>query len=450
MKKLVLIAVLLVSPFVWASENEDCIENDTACTISCDGTADNVDFDSAVSDVISGATITVTGTCVFADQIDVIDKSVIFDGTDKSTTSIDYAGDVSKYVIEIDVGSAYTQVWTNFTFTDSVARNKHYFKINGDYSPDGNFLIDDCIFTDIAGRIADVDTVYGVFSNLTVTGLPGQFMFVHAEDATTWARDMDYGTANAVYIETSNITGDGGQNDSLFDGDEGARVVVRHNIFNNVKVGTNHGNEDTEGNRGMMLAEIYGNEYTADGVTYAIGCSWRSGVLLFYDNEFKAENGGGWTKHLLFKPYNACPASAPVGCADRSTNHEDPRDLTYPLQDQPGRGTNQRLEPVHIWGNGALTIDNFDYGCDDCTGSGGTRTATNNCDDESDCVDTYIELNYDYYYSADATAQKLYTPYQYPHPLRDFVATSNRTNVNPDATGSTTIDNTGTGTVTVQ
>lgn len=104
----------------------------------------------------------------------------------------------------------------------------------------------------------------------------GPYTFGHG----SWADDPYWGSDRFVFIE-DNIFVDTSEGGSGIDMFEGARAVVRHNAFTNVRL-TNHG---TEGQgRGAKQIEEYNNTFTTP-VRGPVG-QLRSGAIISFDNAY--------------------------------------------------------------------------------------------------------------------------------------------------------------------
>jgi hypothetical protein len=148
---------------------------------------------------------------------------------------------------------------------------------------------------------------------------------------------------------------------------------------------------DTHGSCGAIngrWTEVYKNAFTTvNNANQAAYVVLRGGGGLIWGNSQSGPNGGGGNIQIT----------------------EDCASGTYPMTDQIGRGINQTLSPMYVWGN-AANIGVID-----------TNT-------------TFIQLNRDYYTAASQPSNMVrcqsaadvsagcpvsytYTPYTYPHPL---------------------------------
>ncbi len=218
--------------------------------------------------------------------------------------------------------------------------------------------------------------------------------------------------------------------------DEGARSVFRYNLFDNAGFGT-HGADSSP--MGQRYFEYYNNTGVfngySDGTTFNM--NWwffvRGGTYVIHDNTlpaFQSQDYGtkadvNMTVMNLQRNAgpNPCWGQGTSGGADyyapqqvgmgyvTGTGVDGKGQSTY----IPGNGysTPQYVgdsEPAYIWGNSRVPLGNVvtsDYGsgnADSCTGT--VDTSAN-----------YIKLNRDYFNGS--TPKPGYTPYTYPHPLRN-------------------------------
>jgi hypothetical protein len=174
----------------------------------------------------------------------------------------------------------------------------------------GSFRIDHCDF-DSLDRNTDVQVtgwLYGVIDHCifhAATAVVGVRVWHDAWGGGTnqygdgsWAEDPYFGSYQFVFLEdncfnNSTTNGDDGGTDAK----NGARVVIRHNFFNNA-VPTTHGTE-AQRPRGTRVEEIYNNivNYTFN---YP-GNQLRSGALLVHDNTYTGLVHGV----ITLQPYRA-------------------------------------------------------------------------------------------------------------------------------------------------
>jgi hypothetical protein len=215
--------------------------------------------------------------------------------------------------------------------------------------------------------------------------------------ANTYVEDC---TFNGLFLQAINI-------------DDNARVVVRHNTFNDSAIGS-HGQETSPW--GLRHFEVYQNSFVfhTSGGPYPLNLNYwfevRGGTGVIFGNTMPDIASQNWGSKPSINLYdmNIQRSNDWIGCQTR-----------YPSARQIGQtyvggsgyiytgasvdGTGYGTDPLCIWSNtGGANAQNpaiADYP-DNC---GNGQLATN-----------YIKLGRDYLLAAKPG----YTPYTYPHPLR--------------------------------
>ncbi len=190
---------------------------------------------------------------------------------------------------------------------------------------------------------------------------------VYGDGDAAWKRPLTLGTAEAVYVEDNyfeQINVDDPTRVHHIASNNGSRYVFRHNT---IKDGNINGNPvDAHGNkfywpRGSRSYEIYDNTFYA--VHRWAGLNIRGGDGVLFNNRFEGDYIS--PIHLIHE------------------GRDGDGNCTYPCVDQ--------IRRLHIWNN------NY---------NGKSFSVYNR-------HPAIVGLNRDYFLSAD----KNYTPYQYPHPL---------------------------------
>ncbi len=232
------------------------------------------------------------------------------------------------------------------------------------------------------------------------------------------------------------------------DNDEGARSVWRYNLFNNAGFGT-HG-VDT-GLIGQRYFEYYNNvgvfNAYANGTTFNV--NWwffvRGGTFIIHDNTLPALNSTDYPGKLDVNMTEMALQrnSGPIPCWGSGTTggakYHAPRQVGMGYVNGTGKSgagvTTYSLasygypnpeyvgdsEPAYIWGNSRqpLSAGVSDYGTNQPDSCGGTTDTSAN----------YIVANRDYFNGS--TPKPGYTPYTYPHPLRQGGSTGTGATVTP-------------------
>lgn len=295
--------------------------------------------------------------------------------------------------------------------------------------------IHDCYFTTDTfgnnGTVIRAQISRGIMYNCSCVSYPwnesAQPLVVYANgfDAWTSASTMgvaDTGGTNNFYVEDCDFHGILNSTDM----DDNARVVLRHNLFNNAGCGT-HG-ADTS-NYGVRHYEFYDNTFLFngynDGNTLNLGYFFflRGGTGVFTDNVIPdiTSTDFGDKSELVMIVINLRRNSGPNPCWGANVvGNQYPAPRQIGMGRITGNGTDGTgrsadiftyvgdVEPAYIWNNtGTVPTPAI---ADDSTFPG---ACTN-----PDASGNYIVQNRDYILGS---AKPSYTKYTYPHPLRQEV-----------------------------
>lgn len=224
------------------------------------------------------------------------------------------------------------------------------------------------------------------------------------EAAVAFARDSALGTANTVVFEDNAFTkpsASSGTHHTIW-GQDGASYVARCNSVYNTEFDV-HGHCSGGGSREF---EIYGNKITDNtNAPYNI----RGGTGVIFSNVVDSANSHNtnmWEQQIA---QGICSTVGLGSCGSGGC----PCD-TYPCLYQVGRGKNNTLDPIYIWGNDTNVVAHWPIGADeDCV--------TNCVESLSGYEDDWIQEDRDYYLD---TTRPSYTPYTYPHPDRGLSTTT--------------------------
>lgn len=414
----------------------------------------------AVTAAASGDTVVVpacsAGSVTWASQVNISGKALTLQGGGIGVTNINVSNAGGALGIN---GSATNFVRvTGFTFNYTGATTSEaMIGIDGTNFQVGiRFDHNRLIINGNTARGIEPTSLYGVIDHNTFdvgttssvqmispTGTPisndGGFL--------AWQQPLNQETINSLYIEDNvfNYPTAGSAEDAI-DGYSGARVVIRHNTFNNAHIGW-HGT-DTGGNRGPVYYDVYNNAFINNTAGQLRAGTIRGGTGVWHDNTFTGSFGSitlmtyrqagcgldhGWgdcngTQYRLgdanVPPFssnasrttttgagaNACStnreffgSSATCAANSAGTNtafFDGASGNGYPCRDQPGVGPpNQTVTPLYEWNNGSINFSTFD-------GGGGTCTLPQS---------TYMASGRDYF---NDTVKPGYTDFTYPHPLQ--------------------------------
>jgi hypothetical protein len=395
------------------------------------------DVQSAIEAASAGDTVQVPeGNCVW-DQPLLIRKGVIIKGAGMEHTIItsNYASldtnlfNIANYLVAYNPENpADNDMFrlSGFTF-DLDGKCRWIMLENRTPLPIDKIRLDHNKVLDYRGMLMHIyGTIYGVADNNLISGPEsGGLIRMNGLDATTWNNlAFTYGTAENFYFEDNSFDAP----DTMFlYGEMGGRYCIRYNTF--------AGTGSTNGFYGF--ADMHGNQPGAHNATMGVE---------IYENEISCPKGvvilghrGG--KALVFNNDVTSPASV-AGPQVREEYH----DSINPPASSPITGQPQHVSDSYYWGNTqngtipfyAYISDQVDYGgsvglvpqengdfwkenpsFDGTTGVGvgllSARPATCTLGVGYWTTDTRTL----YKCTASNTWETYYTPYTYPHPLRN-------------------------------
>ena len=290
-------------------------------------------------------------------------------------------------------------------------------------------IIHDCYFeNDAGGEHTNIwsTTSRGLVYNCSFAAFPwsesGQPIVIYASGQNAWTSPSTMGANDSTgtsnfYIEDCDFHAFLNSTDM----DDNAKVVIRHNLFNNSGCGT-HG-ADTS-NYGMRHYELYDNTFIFNG--YSDGNTMnlnyflflRGGTGVFTDNVVPniISQDYGDKQEIVMTTMNLQRNAGPNPCWGAGTQngarYHCPRQVGFGYvtgNGHDGLGRSQDSvtyvgdsEPIYIWNNiGTVGIGISDYGLGECS--------------NPDHSSNYIQTGRDYFYG---TAKQGYQKFVYPHPLR--------------------------------
>lgn len=182
---------------------------------------------------------------------------------------------------------------------------------------------------------------YGVIDNNTIIGGNGSSELIFARGPTnSWQTPANYGTSGAVFIENNIFDGTG----YVCDANSNSRMVVRYNTIRSKMKVDGHGVASNSPARGVRWMEVYGNNWTTQGVGAAL-LELRGGGLRVFNNTTNnsAENGD----YFFLTDYGYLGQWP-------NFNYIYQTPTNYPILDQIGLGSDPKVagsEPAYIWGN---------------------------------------------------------------------------------------------------
>lgn len=348
----------------------------------------------AVAAANSGDVVTIpAGECTWTGQL-AITEEIVLRGAGAASTIITntYAGGYDGMIqFTVAADTAAGLGIQNISFLNAVGHSSWLIEILG---VDTHVVIKDCAFTGDGDGVAiyKIGRSYGVIADCTFVDYQ-EFLQLYGDGAAGWTRDAPAGTANNFFVEDCTFTRPTFNAAHAVVGWEGSETVFRHNMLTNLDIDF-HGKcfAGPLDDRSARWYEVYSNTVTATEANQADVLNARGGTGLVYDNIITTSGDGSFVNTLVLRHYRirTSGCAAELGCCENVEG--------YPCHDQIGRGKNQALEPTYLWNNTGGSVSVVDTGAD-CA-----YTSAN-----------YIALGRDYY----ASAMPGYTPYTYPHPLRN-------------------------------
>ena len=385
----------------------------------------------AINQAQDGSTVIIpNGTCTWQNEVDVT-KQVTLQGQTKGGVKLVMGSGIDSWdtpMIHVTTGTSYSteishlQFWPGggvgmYLLVDgSVTDKPPLIHDNSFNSTDAGQLFEFISYRRYGGGVIYRNTFQSTYNGNTQWFGSGGIQVKDGYGDASWAAPSTLGMNDAtglnnLYIEDNTFT-----NVGTFDSDDGSRIVFRHNVLNNAPMAS-HG-ADTSW-IGMRHIEIYDNQmifnssgtwalYDING--HPVTGSYPLNLVRWYD--FRGGTGvitgnsvpdiisqdWGDKSELTFQIQQSDRNAGPDACAS-----------TYPAYHQVGRGMNNTLEPVYVWGNtGTGKMEN------PSVENSGYRECPNN--PNQDNPGYYIQPNRDYYAGIPKPG---WTRYPYPHPLRN-------------------------------
>jgi hypothetical protein len=272
----------------------------TYTTANCSSSA----FQSAINSASDGDTVqgpVSGGSATWSINIVVHnpDRSLIIDGRGCVITLTSGASGIQMFTTP----NYYPRI-TNFAFQASgstgvgimINGSNAHFRV--DHNKFTN-LSDRAVYVNYGGLVGSATQAYGVIDHNTVTNTNPMIAFQVYGNNNTWLSDVNYGTANAVYVEDNTFTWNGlsSSSDSATDCERGGRIVVRHNDITNGTAGL-HDLGSSPRSRSCRMWERYSNTFHRNiNGDSASALSYRGGTGMDFDNSvpIDAANVNGWS-----------------------------------------------------------------------------------------------------------------------------------------------------------
>ena len=398
------------------------------------------DVKAAIAQAKAGDTVVVpAGSATWNSNL-VINKGIILKGmgVDKTVITCNYDGtgesmNSGGYFISYEPGSpAEDQPFrlTGFTFNlNSKSNTGGLLLKNKSNYYQTKVRIDHTKWVGVNAKRA-IWWIYGYFWGVgdnNYFDTPGNFRF-YGLDSTTWANEtFNYGTANNFYLEDNyfRLT-----NDDYFYLEGAGRLALRYNtIYCDVRTGGYYPVVDVHGNQasawsGAMGFEGYGNQIYASYSMRVI--DGRAGRILFYNNSI-TQSSGSSSIAMREEEYdsNNPPAQAPDGQPQHVSDSyvfNNYRNGTLLTLDFPytgsqlyysAEGCNVPTEGIHYWKHNSSF--------DGTSGVGVGLLSKRPSSGSKDGVAWWATDVNNLYRWKNGKWELYYTPFAYPHPLRDLL-----------------------------
>jgi len=391
----------------------------------------------AVSGTATGGTVTVcAGTASWAAGLTISGISLIGAGSSTSGTVI-----TAGVVTMNKNASALTRV-SGFRFTNT-ADTHVLAQCTGGCSPTSYraYVIDNNFFFSggaDANNFVTLNANGGLLFNNQFNMNPSEgggpdVMEVHpGED---WSQATTFGTADTqgpvtgernVYFEDNTFTN---CSETCPDGDQGARLVIRHNTYNDSSIVFHGGGVGATGNDtstnppGTRQYEIYNNTFnrinnSCGSATNMSKWIWsRGGSGIIANNTLASLSSGGGC-------FNGQSIILGIGCQSGTypVIYQQGQSLAFPVGSPASE--NPPAKPVLIFGNtGAGSPSTCSTASGNCNiagndSGGGGHTCSNPA--------TFVQQGRDFFFTTSTTQpgswSPAWTPLAYPHPLRAVLA----------------------------
>jgi hypothetical protein len=356
------------------------------------------DVQVAINSASSGDTVTVPGgSCTWNSVVSISSaKQIKLDGGGATITWGNNGG------LSIDPGTTANTLVTGFAFDGSFTNGNCPIGISTSTSPltetfrfynntlDGGNPGAPGTFICVNGNGP------GLFDHNSFTTHNGADEMIHMlglgpDNPSGWTDVVPPGGPNMIFLEDNSFTCTSSTLASAWESYYGARVVGRHNTFNNAQTDAHGG-----GGIGTRWWEIYNNTFVGTGICLRAG----SGVVFSNsnaDNIFMLQENG-----------------------------------TYPANYQIGRGQNETLDPAYVWGNGSTPLRLNTTGCAPPEANMVQLNRDVYVASTGTALPGTCTVNQGFFKTDESTLYKCtstntwttyYTPYPYPHPLTIDTAT---------------------------
>ena len=460
----VIFYVVFLSGFlIWGNAQAACTGSSPTWTAA---DCSNTEVAACITAASSGDTINIpAGECTWTSGITIPDaKKITLNGAGAQSTVISHGN-----ITAISMGTSGSRI-TEMGFIQTTGL---CIEVKGT-----GWRIDHNQFTNTSGTSQYTIIANGTDIEVTAAGLIDNNDFVQgridvegmgtfAKNSANWVKPSVLGTQDAVYIEDNIFYKTVSSGGNVIDSNRANSYVARYNYVNGTTIFEFHSLQ-SDNERSGRNWEIYGNAFNASSYTYRM-LSIRGGTGVIFGNTYSGANTDYTLTFDNVRSYTSLPI---MGLCDGSSYVDGNLDSTgWPCRDQIGRGADvslwdpvtenpsptQASQPAYVWLNrkgaaiaGAAVVNNCgdhikadrDYyvegasfngtsgvGCgtlasrpDTCTTGVGYWATDQSCTDLTGMVGVDPETPISgtlYKCTATDTWTSYYTPYTYPHPLRE-------------------------------
>ncbi len=274
-----------------------------AATINA-ASCSNTDVQAAINGAApTGDTIVVpAGSCTWTTTVTISNKGLTLQGGGIGVTNIDDQGAGGAALNVSGLSDVNFVRVTGFTFIKDTNHTSGMIQLVGNDNTNAAELLgfrfdhNRILVPSTGSRGIYPQSIMGLIDNNTfdITATTGSNQVISVDGSsegsdggwTPWTQPLTLGTNKAVYIEDNTFTvnaADAGVEDQI-DAYSGARLVIRHNQFNNSSVGF-HGT-DSGGVRSPFSVEVYSNTFTNSSAVHLRGGTMRGGTGVWYNNTY--------------------------------------------------------------------------------------------------------------------------------------------------------------------
>ncbi|PXF56318.1 MAG: hypothetical protein C4B58_13905 [Deltaproteobacteria bacterium] len=403
--------IVLAITLLWISNVSAATINATSCS--------QAHVQAAVNSASDGDIVSIpSGTCAWTTAVGWTDKNISVVGAGIGNTVI--TGDGSRFSIKANTKASFRV--SGMTFSGNTGDS---ILVQNDLAaPTKGWRIDNIRFhysstSSTSHAVGIKGITWGVIDNCIFDGSANYvaiYAYGYAQNdpvdqygKASWDLPLNLGSDEAIYVENCQFDFSSNLpfvNDLWY----GARMVIRHNTMIKGIIQTHSARANA---RGGLKLEVYNNTFTGNG--FLRPSHIRSGTGVIFNNTVT----GYQNNNFVIDNQRTCSAfSTRCNGNDTTRDGNTPGEYGWPCLDQIGRGSGTALKvqpsvPLYAWNNGSSVIVlNGDF---DLSTSGPPYLSTHLKTKGDTPAHAGGVLDY---VNNGTTPKPGYTPYTYPHPLR--------------------------------